>query len=444
MPMSNQDCETTRSGGVWEGRDAQHTHRAEAGEGASQASQTRNEGVVPESERVLAARRQVSLYVVFGVTLMAVLGVSSVTPAFPRVAKELGVAAQRVGMLITVFTLPGIFLTPVFGILADRVGRKRILLPSLLLFAVAGGACAFARDFNLLLALRFLQGIGAASLGSLNVTLVGDLFSGRERVRAMGYNASVLSIGTASYPAIGGALAALGWYYPFALPFLALPVAALVATRLDAPEPRGGESLERYLKGVWGSLGRRDVIGILASGTLMFVVLYGSYLTYFPFLLARAFNASPGLIGLVMSGMSATTAIMSSLLGRLARRYQLRLLIAAASAGYGVALLLILAVRNFWVLLLPVALFGAAHGIAIPALQTVLADRAPAEHRGVLMSVNGLALRLGQTLGPVLAGAAFASWGTVGAFLVGVVASGAMLVLVLLTVPSGLQGALRS
>ncbi|MDI7247934.1 MAG: hypothetical protein QME92_10790 [Bacillota bacterium] len=60
------------------------------------------------------------------------------------------------------------------------------------------------------------------------------------------------------------------------------------------------------------------------------------------------------------------------------------------------------------------------------------------------MSINGLALRLDQTLGPVLASAAFAGWGTAGPFLVGVIASGAMLVLVLLTVPSGLQGALRS
>lgn len=61
------------------------------------------------------------------------------------------------------------------------------------------------------------------------------------------------------------------------------------------------------------------------------------------------------------------------------------------------------------------------------------------------MFINGLALRLGQTLGPVLAGAAFfGSWGTAGPFLVGVVAPRAMLVLALLTVPSGLRGALRS
>ncbi|NLG79233.1 MAG: MFS transporter [Firmicutes bacterium] len=60
------------------------------------------------------------------------------------------------------------------------------------------------------------------------------------------------------------------------------------------------------------------------------------------------------------------------------------------------------------------------------------------------MSINGPALRLGQTLGPVLAGAAFGGWGTAGPSLVGVIASGAMLVLVLLAVPPGLQGALRS
>jgi ACDE family multidrug resistance protein len=143
-----------------------------------------------------------NLLVLFGVTLMAVLGVSSVTPAFPRIRDALGVTSTEVGLLITIFTLPGIFLTPVLGVLSDRHGRKKILTPALLLFGVAGGACVFARNFELLVLLRFLQGMGAAALGTLNVTIIGDIYSGRERSAAMGYNSSVLSIGTASYPGI--------------------------------------------------------------------------------------------------------------------------------------------------------------------------------------------------------------------------------------------------
>ena len=107
-----------------------------------------------------------NLHIVFAVTLMAVLGTSSVTPAFPEVAQEFGISRGQVGLLITVFTLPGVLLTPVLGALSDRFGRRKILIPSLVLFGIAGGACAFAPDFDLLLAFRALQGVGAASLGA--------------------------------------------------------------------------------------------------------------------------------------------------------------------------------------------------------------------------------------------------------------------------------------
>ena len=85
---------------------------------------------------------------------------------------------------------------------------------------------------------RAEQGIGASAIGSINVTLIGDLFAGRQRTTAMGFNASVLSIGTAAYPAVVGALALVAWSAPFAL---AWSVTASVAA---PPEPlaAAGES----------------------------------------------------------------------------------------------------------------------------------------------------------------------------------------------------------
>jgi MFS family permease len=70
-----------------------------------------------------------NLQLIFGVTLSAVMGVSSITPVFPAMARELDIPVHSVGLLITVFTLPGIFLAPVLGVLADLWGRKRILVP---------------------------------------------------------------------------------------------------------------------------------------------------------------------------------------------------------------------------------------------------------------------------------------------------------------------------
>ena len=217
-----------------------------------------------------------NLQIIFSVTLMAVLGVSSITPAFPKIARVLNLTSQQVGLLITVFTLPGVILTPLLGVLADRLGRKKVLIPSLLLFGAAGFLCAFTRDFSLLLLFRLLQGTGAASLGSLNVTLIGDFFEGRQRASAMGYNASILSIGTATYPAIGGALAAIGWYLPFALPVLALPIAFFVLVYLQKVEIKNEKKLMDYLSTAWHNIKDIRIIAVFIASISTFIILYGT------------------------------------------------------------------------------------------------------------------------------------------------------------------------
>lgn len=375
--------------------------------------------------------RDTNLQILFGVTLMAVLGVSSITPAFPKIVKELGISPQAVGSLITVFTLPGVLLTAVLGILADQFGRRKILVPALMIFALAGGACAFARDFNLLLALRFFQGVGAAGLGAMNVTIVGDLYSGKERTAAMGCNSSVLSVGTAIYPAIGGALATLAWYYPFVLPLAAIPVGLAVLFSLHNPEPKNVQDFRQYLRTTGQIIASRRVVGLFAVSTITFIILYGSYLTYFPLFIEDSFAVSPFIIGLIMSVSSIATAVTSAQLGRLAKLSSERTLITASCILYAVALVTVPFVSNIWLLLIPTVVFGVAQGINIPSLMALLADLAPKEQRGALMSINGMVLRLGQTLGPLIMGAVFVVWGTGGAMYAGAGFALAMLMVVL-------------
>jgi len=375
-----------------------------------------------------------NLQIVFGVTLMAVLGVSSITPAFPKIVQELGISPQAVGSLIVVFTLPGVLLTAVLGVLADQFGRKKVLVPALILFAVAGGACALARDFNVLLALRFLQGVGAAGLGSINVTIIGDLYSGRERTAAMGCNSSVLSVGTASYPAIGGALATVAWYYPFALPLTAIPVGLAVLFSLKNPEPKHPQRLKEYLTHAWRIVARRQVAGLFAVSVITFIMLYGSYLTYLPLLIEDSFSVSPFIIGLVLSVSSVATAVTSSQLGRMAKLSSERGLIRVACVLYAVALVSIPFVRSLWLFLIPTIIFGVAMGINLPSIMALLAGLAPMAQRGALMSLNGMVLRLGQTLGPLIMGAVIVVWGTSGVFYVGAGFAVVMLVLVVVMI----------
>lgn len=367
-----------------------------------------------------------NLQLIFGVTLSAVMGVSSITPVFPAMARELDIPVHSVGLLITVFTLPGIFLAPVLGVLADLWGRKRILVPALMLFGIAGGACGFVRDFNLLLILRFLQGVGAASLASLNVTIIGDLYSGNELAAAMGYNATVLNIGTASYPAIGGILATLGWFYPFFLPFIAIPMGFLVLFSLKNPGPKNRQGLKVYLGNAWKGIKSRQILILFLTSIVTFIILYGPYLTYLPILLSHSFQASSFTIGIIMSIMSLTTAVSSSQLGRLSKRYSHKTLLLSAFIFYAVALVIIPFIHSLWLLPLPIIIFGMGHGMTYPNIQTLLAALAPSENRGAFMSINGMVLRLGQTLGPVLMGIVLLGWGIQGVFYAGAVCSMAM------------------
>ena len=373
--------------------------------------------VATRDEGVRRVYKDHNLQVLWGVTLMAVLGTSSVTPAFPTIVRELGVSSGQVGLLITVFTLPGIVLTPVLGILSDRYGRKKILVPALLLFGFAGGACAFARSFDLLLTLRFLQGMGAAALGTLNVTVIGDIYDGRERSAALGYNSSVLSVGTASYPAIGGLLATFGWFYPFALPFVAIPIGIIVLFSLRNPEPRNEDRLKDYFGSVWENLRDREVFGLIGASLLTFIVLFGPQISYLPILMNARFDASSFVIGAVLSGASLTTALTSTQLGRLTLRFSERSLLKSAFVLYAIALVAVAFTPSLPMLLVPAALFGVAQGINLPNVFSLLNAHAPTENRGAFMAANGMSLRTGQTIGPLFMAYAAGTIGLTGAYL---------------------------
>jgi ACDE family multidrug resistance protein len=352
-----------------------------------------------------------NLHVIFSISLIVVMGVSSLTPVFPMVVKEFGISPEAVGLLITLYALPGIFLTPVYGILADRFGRKTVLVPALVLFALAGSACALAQDFQTLLVLRFLQGMGGASLGFLTATLVGDLFEGDRRTEAMGYKHSALSLSSAILPTIGGGLALIGWYAPFALPILGLGVGALVLYSLELKPTRPQESLFSYLGEAWAGMKSPRVIGLYLATLLSFVVLYGAYMTFIPLLLAGRFGSAPPAIGMVMTIGSLTTAVTASRLGFLSRRIPPDRLLPVAFVLFAVSFLIIPWAQGYWWVALAVGVFGIGQAWNYAVVLTLLAGEAPDEHRAVFMGVNGMVIRIGQAMGPVLMAAVFAMGG---------------------------------
>jgi predicted MFS family arabinose efflux permease len=238
-------------------------------------------------------------------------------------------------------------------------------------------------------------------------------------------------VGTASYPAIGGALATLGWFYPFILPLAAIPVALAVVFTLKNPEPTNSQRLSEYLADAWRIICTRQVLALFSVSVLTFIILYGSYLTYLPLLIGERFAVSSFVIGLVVSVSSVSSALTSSQLGRIASLCPAKVLIMIAAVLYLIAMLVIPAVTSPWLLVLPTSIFGVAQGINLPSLMTLAASFAPMEQRGVLMSVNGMVFRIGQTLGPLLMGVLFGVSGLSGAFFGGAGCALLLFVLVL-------------
>ena len=374
---------------------------APAGSAASSQDQASS------SEASPSPLADLDLWLLFAVTLVGVGNVSSVSPAFPQVVEVFGISRAQVGWVVTAYSLPGVLSAPLAGVGADRLGRKRVLVPALLVFGGAGGACALARSFPVLLGLRALQGFAAAPLVGLAITIIGDRYRGTVRAAAVGYNATALNVGTAAYPALGGLLAAVAWYVPFALPLLALPVGAAVAWTLDAPAvgaPSEVQSFREYLAQVGRRLRDRRVFGLLAVNLGIFVLIFGAFLTYVPELLSVRFGAASVTAGGVLAAASVSSALVASQLGRLTARVAPRRLIQASLVIDGAALALMPLAPGPWGVAGAALLYGVAQGLNQPALQTRLTELSSEASRGVILSLNGTILRLGQAVGPLVLG----------------------------------------
>lgn len=349
---------------------------------------------------------------IHGTALISVMGVASILPVLPDMGKAFALSEAELGILVFSFTLPGIFLAPVGGILADRIGRKAVLLPCLLIFALGGLMASLADSLSSFVAWRVFQGCGAACLGVLYNTIIGDIFpDDAARLRVMGLAATTLSLGAALYPALGGVLGEWGWRWPLRLSLLALPLAA---AGLLAPLPAlpGRSPMAEYARQAKATICSRRSLAHFGITLCAFCILYGPMITYFPLYADTRFAASPATIGILFALSSLGTALASGFLGRLALRCPPRVLVMSGALCFALSMFAMLALAphwlSLWLLTLPVLFYGLGQGLAYPTVMTSLSSLVRPEERGVLMAVNGMVLRLAQSLAPLLCGAAFA------------------------------------
>jgi MFS family permease len=367
-----------------------------------------------------------NFYIISLLTLMAILGGTIYNPALPSIANFFHISSEKVSLVSTLFQLPVAIVTPIFGVLADSFGRKQVLVPSLVVFALGGVLSGLAPSFDKLIEWRFFQGIGTASLESLQLTIISDLYTGKKLASVMGFVAGLNGMSSAIFPLIGGILASFSWRFPFLTSLLAIPVTLMVLTTLKLPKQEYRVQdfrLKSYLKNTWGSINNRQVGGLLFAVMSMFMLQVGACLTYVPIFAGKQLGASGPVIGVILTSLSLSLALVASQLGLLMRYFSQTQLIKIAFILSAVGLLIIPTVHNVWLLFIPIFFLGVAQGMAFPSTQTMLATFSAQESRAGFMGVNSMIQGWGQTLGPFLSSIVDGIWGTHTVFYAGAVFS---------------------
>jgi EmrB/QacA subfamily drug resistance transporter len=396
------------------------------------------------------------------------LDVTIVNVALPSIGRDLDAQVSGLQWTVAAYTVTLASLLLSSGTLADRVGRRRIFLVGLSVFAGASWLCSLARSLGWLIAFRVLQGAGASMLNPAALGIIAYTFTTRAgRARAIGVWDGVFGLSMAMGPVIGGVLTGLrGWRAVF-WPSIPVALAAIALTSLFVPDSRAarprasdpagqvlvivilGSLAYAIIEGPWNGWASPETVCLFAAAAIGAIALavHGSrrdepvidprVFRQVPFTAATVtaicFTAatagflflttlylqdvrgeSPLGAGLAMLPMPAAMTVCAPVAGRFVARHTARLPLLAGGAALalgGAALALGGAdmARHLGISLagsfgLAYGLFGLGAGMCSPAITNTIMGGLPGAQAAVASSVSSASRQLGQTLGTAIAG----------------------------------------
>jgi MFS family permease len=315
----------------------------------------------------------------FGSSIMMIMGAGLIYPVLPVIAEALDIGEGNIGLVLTAFTLPAVFLAPVAGLLIDLRGRKQVLVFSLLLYGAAGLSIAFVDSLAMLLGLRVLQGIAYAGIMPLVVVLIGDTFAKEQETTAQGLKVILDNMTILVLPASAGALATIAWQAPFVLYAPAIPLGLAAARWLPEPVVDKHERTHAYLKEVFLASLRVRSMAIFSMSSMRFF-LEISFFIYLPLYVLNE-------------------------VGAIARRFERVPMVIGAFLVQAACLAVAAIAPNVWVLGLVMLAFGLAHGVISPAQKSLLTQSVPGQLRGGFVAVDRISQNTAKSIAPVIAGA---------------------------------------
>ena len=425
-------------------------------------------GREPPPVHVVAGLQSYRWFVVGTICVAAVMAWvdSSITQMLlPRLEREFGAKLSTVSWVAVAYLLAMAAFLPIFGRLADMVGRKLLYTGGFLLFTVGSALCGLAENLPVLIGFRVIQGIGASLLSANSVAIVVAAVGGAQRGRALGIVSAAQAVGFAAGPAIGGlVLNVLDWHWVFWINvpvglagtvlgwFVLPPTKELPAdSRFDwkgavliAP------ALTALIAGVnegyaWGATSPAFIGCALAAAILLtlfarseqraqdplidlrlfqkrafaaanvaalmcYAALFGLFFLM-PFVLVRAYGASTFTAGLRLTVLPVMLAAVAPLAGVLCDRLGPRLLTVSGMLICVAALALLFVVldgapASLPLVMLALALFGLGQGLFISPNNSAIMGAAPAaltgEAGGLINVVRCCGISVGVAAASVL------------------------------------------
>lgn len=345
------------------------------------------------------------------IPLVMTLGNSMLIPVLPAMEKNLSITSFQTSMIITVYSIVAILLIPVAGYLSDHLGRKKVIIPSLIIAGVGGlisGYAAWKMDhaYWVILMGRSLQGVGAAGSFPIVLPLVGDMFKNDDDVSStLGLIETSNTFGKVLSPILGAFLAGFIWF----LPFFSFPVFCAISTLLmillvkcpkTSQKPVPFKQFLSNLKNIFTEKGHWLYAIFFIGGILMFI-LFGVL-----FYLSEVFEKEYGIKdlkkGFFLALPLGALCLSSFITGKVIKKNKI-LMKWITFGGIILAAISIAALYfsiQLWFIIIMFLVAGIGIGVSLPCLDALITEGIEKEERGTVTSLYSSMRFVGVAAGP--------------------------------------------
>ena len=356
--------------------------------------------ITPESRAIL-----------FVTVFIHLLGFGIIIPLLPYYAETYGATGITVGLLTTSFSFCQFLFAPVWGRLSDRIGRRPVLIGSLVVTGVSYLVYAAATSLTLLFASRMLAGVAGAVLSTAQA-YVADTTTPENRTRGMGLIGAAFGMGFIFGPALGGILSRWGFaapaYASAALAFVAAGFAFFRLTESLPPEVRAETAAARRRRATLREALARPVVGTVLALFFTATLCFAGMEAILALFSQRYFGWGPHQIGYLFAYVGVIAAAMQmGVVGALVRRFGERALVRAGLALMGAAFVGAGLAPPLPLFLVVMGLIAVASGMLTPSLSGLISLATPPDEQGGILGIYQSLGSLARAVGPFFGGLVF-------------------------------------